>query len=157
MQTANAKGGPGTHKFRMSSDCIGRARSRRMVLHLDPAVRLDSEEQDRGAIASIMLLLVDAPGAYGIGAARSRSGIARTWHCSRFRIGSTKISARSNSRLTCSRVTKLFFFQKNTMHISNANGKCKGRSRDTQVSNVVGLHGPRAITAEWLRLLGVSR
>ena len=29
MRTANAKGAPGTHKFRMSSDCMGRARSRR--------------------------------------------------------------------------------------------------------------------------------
>ena len=70
-----------------------------------PRSDLSSEEHDRGAIASIMLLSVDAPGAYGIGAARSRSGIARTWHCSRFRVGSTKISARSSPRLTCSRVT----------------------------------------------------
>ena len=65
------------------------------------------------------------PGPYGIGAARNRSGIARTWRCSRFRIGSTKIRAWPGPRLTCSRITKLLFPKTNNAH---------GRSRDTQVT-----------------------
>ena len=44
-----------------------------------------------------------------------------------------------------------FFWQKkHTMEVSNANGKCKGRSRDTQISNVVGLRGTAQAAIAWM-------
>ena len=63
-----------------------------MFLDLDPAVRLELQEQEQGAIASIMLLLVDAPGAYGIGAARNRSG---KWLRDRLRLARGWLQARA--------------------------------------------------------------